>query len=97
MIIILDMMRTLVSSIVSFILLGTIALNVHAYKSYSKHQLWRLHVTNNEQVAKILDFRRSAHIHDINFWTEEFRMNIPVSLFLILINKYIHIFVFLLF
>jgi hypothetical protein len=76
------MMTMLVSSIVAFILLGTIASNAHAYKSYAKHQLWRLHVTNNEQVAKMLDFSRMSHLHDINFWSEEFRINIPVSLIL---------------
>jgi len=75
------MMRLLVSSIVAFVLLGNIAFNVQAYKSYAKHQLWRLQITNNEQVAKMLDFSRVAHLHDINFWSEEFRMNIPVSLY----------------
>jgi hypothetical protein len=80
------MMRMLVSSIVAFVLLGTITSNVHAYKSYAKHQLWRLHVTNNEQVAKMLDFSRIAHLHNINFWTEEFRINVPVS-FVFIPNK----------
>ncbi len=80
------MMRVLVSSITVFVLLGTIAFDVQAYKSYAKHQLWRLQVTNNEQVAKMLDFSRVAHLHDINFWSEEFRMNVPVSLSLSVIN-----------
>ncbi|CAF4091064.1 unnamed protein product [Rotaria sp. Silwood1] len=74
------MVRLLVSSIVAFILLGIIASNVYAYKSYSKHQLWRLHIKNNEQVARMLEFSRLAHIHGINFWSEEFRINVPVSL-----------------
>ncbi|CAF0886703.1 unnamed protein product [Rotaria sordida] len=56
-----------------------IASNVYADKSYLKHQLWRLHVKNNEQVAKILEFSRSAHIHGINFWSEEFRINVPID------------------
>jgi hypothetical protein len=83
------MMRLLVFSIVALVI---IASNVHAYKSYSKHQLWRLHVTNNEQVAKMLEFSRMAHLHDINFWSEEFRINIPVGLYLLLITKYCHFF-----
>jgi len=70
----------LFSSIVAFFLLATINLNVYAFKSYSQYQLWRLHVTNNEQVAQLLDFSRIAHQHKINFWSEEFRMNIPVNL-----------------
>jgi len=69
----------LISSMVTLILLGTIAPNVCAYKSYSKHQLWRLRIKNNEQVAKMLEFSRLAHLHNINFWSEEFRMNVPVS------------------
>lgn len=69
------MMRVWVSAVVSLVFFAVVT---DAYKSYAKHQLWRLRVTNNEQVAKILEFSRSAHLHDINFWTEEFRMNIPV-------------------
>ena len=72
-------MRMLFSSVVAFFLLVTINLNVDAYKSYSQYQLWRLHVTNNEQVAKLLDFSRIAHQHKINFWSEEFHMNMPVN------------------
>lgn len=80
-------MRVLVFSIVALVLLGTIASNVHAYKSYANHQLWRLRVTNNEQVAKMLDFSNMAHLHDINFWSEEFRINVPVSLVFITDKK----------
>ena len=69
-----------VSPIFVFVLFGALTSNIQAYKTYSKHQLWRLQVTNNEQVAKMLEFRRVAHVHDINFWSDEFRMNIPVSL-----------------
>lgn len=75
----LTMARTLATSIVAFILLGILVLNINAYKSYSKYQLWRLHMKNNEHVAKMLEFSRLAHLHDINFWSEEFRMNVPVS------------------
>ena len=73
------MMRMLASSIVAFILLATIASNVHGDKSYSKHQLWRLHVKNNEQVVKMVEFNKIAHLHDINFWSDEFRINVAVS------------------
>ena len=73
-------MRRMVSSILVFFLLATINFSVYADKSYSQHQLWRLHVTNNEQVAKLLEFSRTAYQHNINFWSEEFRMNIPVNL-----------------
>ena len=70
------MMKILTASIIVFILLRT---TIHAYKSYSNHQLWRLHIKNNEQVAKLLEFSRLAYIHDIDFWSEEFRINVPVS------------------
>jgi hypothetical protein len=73
-------MRMLVSSLAVLVLFATFNSNVFAYKSYSQHQLWRLQVTNNEQVGKLLDFSRQAYKHNINFWSEEFRMNIPVSL-----------------
>jgi hypothetical protein len=72
-------MKMLIFTFVVFLVLATINLNVHAFKSYSQHQLWRLHVQNNEQVAKLLDFSRTAYQHNINFWSEEFRMDIPVS------------------
>jgi hypothetical protein len=72
-------MRMLFLSIVGLVLLATINLNVYAYKSYSQYQLWRLHVTNNEQVDKLLEFSHKAYEHDINFWSEEFQINIPVN------------------
>ena len=78
-IVIVATMRMFVSSIFVCVLLATLTANIQAYKTYSKHQLWRLHVTNNEQVGKMLQFRQYAHIHDINFWSDEFRINIPVS------------------
>ncbi|CAF3428507.1 unnamed protein product [Rotaria socialis] len=60
-------------------LLLTIHLNVYGFKSYSQYQLWRLDVTNNEQVAKLLGFSRAAYQQNINFWSEEFRVNIPID------------------
>lgn len=79
------MMRSLVSAIMVCILLGMAVFNVQAYKSYSKHQLWRLRVQNNEQVASMLEFSRTAHVHGINFWSEEFRMDVPVSVRLLVV------------
>jgi hypothetical protein len=73
-------MRILGISVILLVVLSTINVSVNAYKSYSQYQLWRLHVTNNEQVAQLLDFSRIAHQHKINFWSEEFRTNIPVNL-----------------
>lgn len=77
------MMRMLLTSILACILLGNFASSVEAHKSYENYQLWRLHVNNNEQVAKILEFSRIAHRYDINFWSEEFRIGVPVSLFFV--------------
>jgi hypothetical protein len=77
----------LLSSFIVVVLLATFNLNVYAYKSYSQHQLWRLHVTNNEQLGKLLDFSRTAYKHNINFWSEEFRMDMPVNL---LLNNFNH-------
>jgi hypothetical protein len=53
--------------------------NVTGYQTYSQHQLWRLHMKNNEQVEHLLAFSRTAYRHGINFWSEEFRMHVPVS------------------
>lgn len=50
------------------------------YKGYEGHQLWRLKIRNNEQVGQLLDFSRRAHQQGINFWSEEFRMNIPIDI-----------------
>ncbi|CAF1432857.1 unnamed protein product [Adineta steineri] len=57
----------------------TINFNVYAYKSYSQYQLWRLHATNNEQVAKLIDFSHIAHQHKVNFWSEEFHIDLPID------------------
>lgn len=67
------------SLIVSFIFLLVVNINVNAYKSYSQHQLWRLNVTNDEQVKQLIDFRRKSYEHNINFWSEDVRINIPVN------------------
>ncbi|CAF0876268.1 unnamed protein product [Rotaria sordida] len=58
----------------------TIGTNGNYAKSYANHQLWRLHVTNNEQIAKILAFNRIAHLHDINFWSKHFRIHEPIDI-----------------
>ncbi|CAF0843976.1 unnamed protein product [Adineta ricciae] len=71
-------MKIVFSSLVAIVLLATIDSNVNAYKSYSQYQLWHLHIVNNEQVAKILEFSRSAYQHKINFWSEEFRKDMPI-------------------
>lgn len=72
-------MRMLATSFIIVFLLATANLNAYAEKSYSKHQLWRLQVTNNEQVAKLFDFSHTAYKHNINFWSDEFHTNTPVN------------------
>lgn len=72
-------MRMLLRAVVALVVLAAIHSGVHAYKSYSKYQLWRLHPTTDEQVAKLLDFSRVAHEHKVNFWSEEFRKDLPVE------------------
>jgi hypothetical protein len=67
------------TSVIAFVLLATINLNVYAFKSYSQYQLWRLTVTNNEQIGKLLDFSRTAHKFNINFWSERFHVDMPVN------------------
>ena len=74
-------MRILVISCVVFFLLAIINGNVDAFKSYFNYQLWRLYPTNSEQVEKLREFSRIAHEHDVNFWTERFLVNVPVSFF----------------
>jgi hypothetical protein len=64
------------STLLCFAILLT---RLDAYKTYLQHQLWRLNVTNDEQVNKILEFSRIAHQHGINFWSDEFRSHIPVG------------------
>ncbi len=70
----------LVTAFIAFCLLAAANVDAYGSKSYSQYQLWRLHVTNNEQVAKLLDFSRIAYQHNINFWSEDFRVDLPVNL-----------------
>ncbi len=72
-------MSMLATSFIAFFLLASINLNAYAFKSYSQYQLWRLNVTNNEQVAKLHDFSHIAYQHNINFWSERFGVNMPVN------------------
>lgn len=70
------------------ILFALASVNVEGFRTYSQHQLWRLNITNNAQVAKMLEFRRFAHRHDIDFWSDEIRRNLPVGhLFLYVSSK----------
>ena len=71
----------LVFSFVGLFLLVTLSIDVNAYKSYSQHQLWRLNVTTNEQVKGLTDLRRKAYESNINFWSEDIRINIPVNFY----------------
>ncbi|CAF3973238.1 unnamed protein product [Adineta steineri] len=67
------------SPLIVLILLLTIGTSVSYEKSYANHQVWRLHITNNEQIAKISAFSHIAHLHDINFWSEHFRIDESVD------------------
>ena len=68
---------------VTFFLVGVLVAIVYAnadtVKSYSGYQLWRLKATNNHQIHKLLDFSRRAHQYNVNFWSEEFRVDLPVN------------------
>jgi len=69
------------SSLIGVVFLFALALvNVEGFRTYSQHQLWRLNITNDAQVAKMLEFRRFAHRHDIDFWSDEIRRNLPVDI-----------------
>ncbi|UJR24440.1 hypothetical protein I4U23_005816 [Adineta vaga] len=74
-----DMTMLLWAIVVSFVLLTTLNINVNAYKSYSQYQLWRLNITNDEQVKQLVDFRRKTNEQNINFWSEDIRTNIPID------------------
>ena len=71
--------RMLATSLIIFFLLAAANLNVYAHKSYSQYQLWRLQPTNNQQLTKLIEFSHIAYQYNINFWSEEFRTNAPVS------------------
>lgn len=58
-----------------------IAVKANDVKLYGNHQLWRMYATNNEQITKLLAFSRISHLHNIDFWTEKFHINEPVSFF----------------
>jgi hypothetical protein len=72
-------MRMSVNSFIAFFLLAIINSDAYAFKSYSQYQLWRLNVTNIEQLAILSDFSHIAYQHNINFWSEQFRINTPVN------------------
>lgn len=75
------MLKMLKSSAIGVLLLFILALSKSdGLRTYSQHQLWRLNITNNAQLAKILEFRHIAHRHDINFWSDEFHRNMPVRI-----------------
>lgn len=64
--------------VIAFILiLGSDASDIEK-KSYAGHQLWRLTLRTHDQLTRMIDLRRLAHQHDINFWSEELRLNTPV-------------------
>ena len=73
-------MRMLFFAIVGFVVLASLTTKVDAYKSYSQYQLWRLNVTNDEQLKQLVDFRRQAYTHSINFWSEDIRINASVNM-----------------
>lgn len=72
-------MRVWSRSLILVVLCITVATNANCVKQYTNHQLWRIYPTNNEQIDKILAFRRIAHLHNIDFWSENFHINKPVS------------------
>ena len=59
-------------------LLAVVYANADSVKSYSGHQLWRLRATNKYQTETLLEFSRLAHQYNVNFWSEEFRVDLPV-------------------
>lgn len=72
-------MRMMCSTFIVLVLFMGIIADTDYSKSYAKHQLWRLRVSNDEQISKIAAFKRIAHLHDIDFWTEHFSIHTPVS------------------
>ena len=71
-------MRFLLVAAVIAAFLALIHGHPSGYKGYEGHQLWRLKIRNNEQVGQLLEFSRRAHQQGINFWSEEFRIDVPV-------------------
>ncbi|CAF3860754.1 unnamed protein product [Rotaria sp. Silwood1] len=72
-------MKMLAHYFVAIFLLSTINSNVYALKAYSRYQLWRLYVTNNEQGAKLLDFSHTAYQKNIDFWSNNYGTNMPID------------------
>ena len=66
------------ASLIILVLLVTIGTKANYAKSYANHQLWRVHLKNDEQVAKIVAFSQIAHLHDLDFWSKHFRLDEPV-------------------
>ncbi|CAF0866470.1 unnamed protein product [Didymodactylos carnosus] len=61
-----------------FIIFVTI-FSVESIVPYNNHQLWRLNLSTNQQVAQILELKREAHKYNLDFWTETFRTHVPVD------------------
>lgn len=59
-------------------LLAVVYTNADDVKSYSGHQLWRLRASNKHQTDKLQEFSRRAYQYNVNFWSEEFRVDLPV-------------------
>lgn len=60
------------------VLVAIVYANANTVKSYSGYQVWRLQATNDDQIRKLLDFSHRAHQFNVNFWSEEFRVDLPV-------------------
>lgn len=65
----------------ALLFITTIAANTHDTQLYINHQLWRLYANDSGQIAKILAFSRISHLHDINFWSENFQIHEPVGFY----------------
>ena len=74
-------MRVWSSSLVILIFVAIVATKANDTKLYINHQLWRMHATDNEQIAKILAFSRTSHLHNIDFWSENFQVHEPVGFY----------------
>jgi hypothetical protein len=89
-------MRIWSSSLIILLLLlcVTVATYANDDKLYANHQLWRLYATSSEQIGKILAFSHISHLHNIDFWSENFHIHEPVSFYsnlfsLIIIDDFI--------
>lgn len=68
-------------SLIVLLLCVIVVTNANDAKLYNNHQLWRMYPTNNEQITKILAFSRISHLHNIDFWSENFHINQQVSFY----------------